>query len=113
MRKPGPARPLSFLRFESLAAACALLLAVATAILARAPSAAPQASADRAEDGKVIGVAFDGRMVSNLEKSVAFYKAIGFVPVEGVNSAWRSDEVMNRIHGTKNVESRMAKFTLD
>ncbi|HXJ18167.1 MAG TPA: VOC family protein, partial [Candidatus Polarisedimenticolia bacterium] len=47
------------------------------------------------------------------EKSVAFYKAIGFVPVEGVNSAWRSDEVMNRIHGTKNVESRMAKFTLD
>ena len=63
--------------------------------------------------GQVIGLAFDGRMVSDLDKSVAFYKALGFVPVEGVNSSWRKDEVMNRIHGTKGLESRMAKFTLN
>jgi catechol 2,3-dioxygenase-like lactoylglutathione lyase family enzyme len=113
VRKPGKARPLSFLRFEILAAACALLLAVTTVILAHAPAAARQAGAENAGNGKVIGVALDGRMVSNLDKSVAFYKALGFVPVEGVNSAWRNDGVFNRIHGTKGVESRMAKFTLD
>lgn len=113
MRKPAPARSLWFLRFEALAAAFAVLFAAVAAILAHAPSAASQANAQHAEKGKVIGLAFDGRMVSDLDKSVAFYKALGFVPVEGVNPVWRNDEVFNRIHGTKGVESRMAKFTLN
>ena len=52
-------------------------------------------------------------MVSDLDKSVAFYKAIGFTEVPNVDKSWRKDEVMNRIHGTKGVESRMAKFTLN
>lgn len=113
MRKPGPAWSSWFLGFEIPIVACALFFAVATATLAQAPSAAPKAGATSAEQGRVIGLAFDGRMVSDLDKSVAFYKALGFIPVEGVNSTWRKDEVFNRIHGTKDVESRMAKFTLN
>jgi catechol 2,3-dioxygenase-like lactoylglutathione lyase family enzyme len=112
VRKPGPALSSWFLGFKTLAAACALLLAAAAATFAQAPSAAPP-SFLTASKGQVVGVAFVGRMVSDLDKSVAFYKAIGFVPVEGVNPSWRKDEVMNRIHGTKGVESRMAKFTLN
>lgn len=112
MRKPGPARSSSFFGCKAVAA-CALLLAAATAAFAQAPAAASPAGAPSSEKGRVIGLAFDGRMVANLDKSVAFYKAIGFAPVEGVNSSWLTDDVMNRIHGTKGVESRMAKLTLD
>jgi catechol 2,3-dioxygenase-like lactoylglutathione lyase family enzyme len=100
-------RSSSLIDFRTLAAATALLLIAAVAILAQAPAPPPAVA------GKVIGLAFDGRMVGDLDKSVAFYKAIGFVPVEGVNPVWRNDETFNRIHGTKGVESRMAKFTLD
>jgi catechol 2,3-dioxygenase-like lactoylglutathione lyase family enzyme len=89
--------------------ACALFLAVAVAGIFQPSSAAPQFGSK----GTVVGIEFDGRMVSDLDKSVAFYKAIGFTEVPNVDKSWRKDEVMNRIHGTKGVESRMAKFTLN
>jgi catechol 2,3-dioxygenase-like lactoylglutathione lyase family enzyme len=63
--------------------------------------------------GAVVGMDFDGRMVSDLDKSVAFYKQLGFTEVPNVDKSWRKDEVMNRIHGTKGVESRMAKLTIN
>jgi len=56
---------------------------------------------------------FDGRMVSDLDKSVAFYKLLGFSEVPNVDKSWRNDEVMNRIHGTHGVESRMAKLQIN
>ena len=91
------------------AVACALFLAIAIAGIRQPSSAAPQFGSK----GSVVGIEFDGRMVSDLDKSVAFYKAIGFTEVPNVDKSWRKDEVMNRIHGTKGVESRMAKFTLN
>ena len=91
---------------------CALLLGQVTAGLAQEESAAPPSFLVGSK-GQVIGLSFVGRMVGDLDKSVAFYQALGFVPAEGVNSSWRNDEVMNRIHGAKGVESRMAKFTLN
>lgn len=97
----------------SLKSALPACLLLGTMALSLAPSAAPQVSFLNTGPGHVIGVAFDGRMVGDLDKSVAFYKALGFVPAEGVNSSWRNDEVMNHIHGTRGVESRMAKFTLN
>lgn len=97
-------------RFNFAAVLCALLLGVAALGLRQSLSAAPQFGPNK---GAVVGIEFDGRMVSDLDKSVAFYKAIGFSEVPGVNKSWRKDEVMNRIHGTKGVESRMAKFTLN
>ena len=89
----------------------ALLLGIASAVGAQQGTAPP--SLLTGSKGRVLGLAFVGRMVGDLDKSVAFYKAIGFAPVEGVNSSWRKDEVMNRIHGARGVESRMAKFTLN
>jgi catechol 2,3-dioxygenase-like lactoylglutathione lyase family enzyme len=91
------------------ATACALLVVVAIAGILQSSSAAPQF----ASKGSVVGIEFDGRMVSDLDKSVAFYKALGFSEVPNVDKSWRKDEVMNRIHGTKGVESRMAKFTIN
>jgi catechol 2,3-dioxygenase-like lactoylglutathione lyase family enzyme len=88
-------------------AAC--LLALVAVFAVRPAIAAPQFGPNK---GSVVGIEFDGRMVSDLDKSVAFYKAIGFSEVGGVDKSWRKDEVMNRIHGTKGVESRMAKLTL-
>lgn len=73
----------------------------------------PTPSFSAANKGRVIGLAFYGRSVGDLDKAVAYYKAIGFVPAEGVNSSWRNDAVMNRIHGVKDIESRMAKFTMN
>ena len=96
--------------FKTLRLMVAALLASVAVSAMRPAIAAPQFGANR---GAVVGIEFDGRMVSDLDKSVAFYKAIGFSEVPGVNKSWRKDEVMNRIHGTKGVESRMAKFTLN
>ena len=107
MSQPISPRSSSPMNLRNLACAAALIFLAAIAILAQAPATAPAAA------GKVIGLAFDGRMVGDLDKSVAFYQAIGFVPVEGVNPVWRNDATFNRIHGTKGIESRMAKFTLD
>jgi catechol 2,3-dioxygenase-like lactoylglutathione lyase family enzyme len=108
MSKPVSGRSW-FLVFRSVAAAIVPVLIAVIAVLAQVPGPAAVSTVP----GKVIGVAFVGRMIADLDKSVAFYKAIGFVPVEGVNAAWRNDEVFNRIHGTKGVESRMAKFTIN
>jgi catechol 2,3-dioxygenase-like lactoylglutathione lyase family enzyme len=90
----------------------AFVCAVALASLALSPvvQAAPQFGANK---GQVVGLEFDGRSVSNLDKSVEFYKLLGFTEVSGVDKSWRVDPVMNRIHGTKGVESRMAKLTIN
>ncbi len=93
-----------------LAAACLSLLAVCVAGSMQSAVAAPQFGSNK---GSVVGIEFDGRMVSDLDKSVAFYKTIGFTEVPNVDKSWRKDDVMNRIHGTKGVESRMAKLTLN
>jgi catechol 2,3-dioxygenase-like lactoylglutathione lyase family enzyme len=98
-----------FAGFRPVALVCALLMGFAVFGLRQSSSAAPQFGSK----GSVVGIEFDGRMVSDLDKSVAFYKALGFVEVPNLDKSWRSDAVMNRIHGTKGVESRMAKFTLN
>lgn len=90
------------------------VLAVASAVSGSPVSAQQPPAFLAATKGQIVGLAYVGRMVGNLDRSVAFYTALGFTPVtEGVNSAWRADPVMNRIHGTQNVESRMAKFTIE
>ncbi|MFZ0786928.1 MAG: VOC family protein [Candidatus Acidiferrales bacterium] len=109
MRKSAPARSW-FSVFAAVALACAL----AFAAISSSPSsgAAPQVFLGTSA-GQVVGAEFDGRTVSNLEKSVAFYKMLGFTEVPGVDKSWRDDPVMNRIHGTKGIESRMAKLTIN
>ena len=97
------------LKIIRLAAAVCLALVAACAVGSLRPAAAQQLGTSK---GAVVGVEFDGRMVSDLDKSVAFYKMLGFSEVSGVNKSWRKDEVMDKIHGTKSVESRMAKLEI-
>src|SRR5271154_6956771 len=102
MSKGKPAWSSRLPVFTALAFVCTLLAALA--------GAAPQFGVSK---GQVIGAEFDGRSVADLDKAVAYYKAIGFTEVPNVDKSWRNDAVMNRIHGTKGVESRMAKFTIN
>lgn len=106
MSKAARRSSLRFTAFLIFGAAALVGLA-----LASPAHAAPQNLG--ASAGQVVGIEFDGRSVSNLEKSVEFYKLLGFTEVPGVDKSWRTDPVMNRIHGTKGVESRMAKLTIN
>lgn len=96
----------------TLATACAALFVLAAVTFSPSSHAAPQAYLLQSK-GMVVGMEFDGRMVSDLDKSVAFYKLLGFTEVSGVDKSWRKDAVMDRIHGTKGVESRMAKLQIN
>ncbi len=60
--------------------------------------------------GKVVGIAFVGRMVSDLDRSVAFYKALGFSQDPAADPAWRKDEVIEHLYGVKGIQTRMAKM---
>jgi catechol 2,3-dioxygenase-like lactoylglutathione lyase family enzyme len=110
VRKTRLALPSTTCRRTALIAGATLLLALAS-VAWRSANAAPQNIG--VSRGQVIGVEFDARMVSDLDKSVAFYKLLGFSEVSGVDSSWRVDEVFNQIYGTKGVPSRMAKLTIN
>jgi len=106
-------RPLSrSVKVGTFTALCSLWFVLASVNLTPSSHAAPQSYLEMSK-GMVVGMAFDGRMVSDLDKSVAFYKMLGFTEVPGVDKSWRKDEVMDRIHGTKGAESRMAKLQIN
>lgn len=83
--------------------ACVSLVAPSGAALAQASS----------DPGRIVGIAFVGRTVSDLDRSVAFYKALGFKQDLRANPEWRSDEVTERIYGVKGVQTRMAKMLMN
>ncbi|MEP7242927.1 MAG: hypothetical protein ABI885_04500 [Gammaproteobacteria bacterium] len=85
-------------------------LALAAALLFSTPSLS---QAPAGEPGKVGGIAFVGRMVADLDRSVAFYKAIGFAQDPAANPAWRKDEVVEHLYGVKDIETRMAKMFIN
>lgn len=85
-----------------LAGPLALLLVISLPALAQPP-----------EQGEVIGITFAGRMVSNLDRSVAFYEALGFIEDPAARPLWRRDPVVEHlyaIHSAGGVETRMAKM---
>ncbi len=81
-----------------------------------APPSASAASASASENGRVVGVAFVGRMVSNLDRSLRFYEALGFTQDPDVDSSWRRNAALDRlfgIRGTRGIEVRTAKLTIN
>ncbi len=84
----------------------ALTLAMATASLAGTPKARAAG-----KEAKVLGMAFDGHQVSNLDNSIKFYEALDF-HLSGKPTGWAVDKVANRLGGTKGVESRTAIMTI-
>jgi catechol 2,3-dioxygenase-like lactoylglutathione lyase family enzyme len=69
-----------------------------------APSLFAQA-ADRPSD--VLGLAFVGHQVSDLERSIKFFEAIDFKVAEGPG-AWTVDQELNKLGSTPGAESRTA-----
>ncbi len=88
-----------------IAAACALTAAMATVGLARSSAPTPNTGAP-ADEGKVLGMAFDGHQAANLDNTVKFYETLGY-PVAS-RTGWKVDKVVNALGGTKGAESRTA-----
>ncbi|MGH8149435.1 MAG: VOC family protein [Steroidobacteraceae bacterium] len=101
----------------SMAAVAAIagagLLAQAAPVHAATTGSA--SAATTSAQGRVIGISFVGRLVSNLDRSVAFYQALGFHVDPKANPAWRHDPVVDRIYGIRNphATSRMAKLYIE
>ena len=90
-----------------VALACALGVLLAAPAISEAPGSHAAAAAG---SGKVVALTFVGRMVGNLDRSVAFYKTLGFSQDPLANPAWRKDEVIEHLYGVKGIETRMAKM---
>ena len=58
-------------------------------------------------------IAFVGRMISDLDKSIPFYQAIGFSRDGNVDSSWHNDEALNNLLGLHGVTSRTARLTIN
>jgi catechol 2,3-dioxygenase-like lactoylglutathione lyase family enzyme len=60
------------------------------------------------QQGSIVGLAFVGRMVADLDHSVTFYKALGFSQDSGTDAAWHKDRVIEHLYGVDRIETRMA-----
>jgi catechol 2,3-dioxygenase-like lactoylglutathione lyase family enzyme len=80
----------------------ALLLTLATPLFEQPSFAQPS---DRPSD--VLGLAFVGHQVSDLERSIKFFEAIDFKVAEGPG-AWTVDKELNKLGNTPGAESRTA-----
>jgi catechol 2,3-dioxygenase-like lactoylglutathione lyase family enzyme len=99
-------KPVSSWVSKRVAVAAAGVLAIAAAGMNLARSSARALNADEGGAGKVLGMAFDGHQVSNLDNSIRFYEALDF-KVES-KTDWKVDKSVNALGGTKGAESRTA-----
>jgi catechol 2,3-dioxygenase-like lactoylglutathione lyase family enzyme len=53
---------------------------------------------------------FVGRAVRDLDRSVAFYRMLGFTQDLQANPAWRKDPVVEGLYGVRGITTRMAKM---
>ena len=66
-----------------------------------------------ADGGRVIGLAFTGRLVADLDQSVAYYETLGFKRDPAARPGWRKDKVVARLYGVPGIETRMAKMYIN
>ncbi|MGA8768044.1 MAG: VOC family protein [Candidatus Acidiferrales bacterium] len=105
MKKRNSERSLSSGKFGVIVAAGILAVAMATIGIARTSAGAPNA-APASDEGKVLGMAFDGHQVSNLDNSIKFYEVLDFKVSSKTD--WKVDKVANALGGTKGAMSRTA-----
>jgi catechol 2,3-dioxygenase-like lactoylglutathione lyase family enzyme len=79
-------------------------------VFAQSRSSSPGPAA--AESGKVTGLAFVSLQVSNLQKSIDYYRALGFALTGDTNPPWIKDEAANRLYNTPGAMSRTAVLTI-
>jgi catechol 2,3-dioxygenase-like lactoylglutathione lyase family enzyme len=59
-------------------------------------------------------LAFVGRNVADLDRSMAFYKAIGFSQDPAADTAWRKDQGIEQLYGVHGMQTRTARmFTVN
>src|SRR5580658_5746889 len=92
------------MRFNPFAATWLAVMFVSACSVAAAQAPAP----DAAWQGARLG--FVGRVVKDLDRSVAFYKMIGFTQDPLANPVWRTDPVVEGLYGVKGFTTRMAKM---
>ena len=86
-------------------AAAVFAVTMATVGLARPSARAANAAADTGSP-LVLGMAFDGHQVANLDTTVKFYETLGY-PVAS-RTDWKVDKIANELGGTKGAQSRTA-----
>ncbi len=92
-------------RFHPVAA---MWLAVFIAVAA--PQARAQGSAPEVMSWQGARLGFVGRMVKDLDRSVTFYKMIGFTQDPLVKSGWRTDREAQALYAAKGIKTRTAKM---
>jgi catechol 2,3-dioxygenase-like lactoylglutathione lyase family enzyme len=90
--------------------AAAWLAALCAAGSLGSSMASAQGSAPAAATWQSTRLAFVGRVVGDLDRSVAFYKMLGFTQDPAANPQWRTDPVVEGLYGTKGFTTRMAKM---
>jgi catechol 2,3-dioxygenase-like lactoylglutathione lyase family enzyme len=65
-----------------------------------------------AQQNRAVGLAFVGRTVADLDRSVAFYKAIGFRQDRGLDTDWHKDKVIAHLYGLDRIETRVARMAI-
>jgi catechol 2,3-dioxygenase-like lactoylglutathione lyase family enzyme len=58
-------------------------------------------------------LALVGRIVANLDQSVEFYQALGFVKDEAESHGWNRDETIEALFGVNDIETRVAKMQIN
>ncbi len=91
-------------RINRAAAACLAVFLAAGGSACPAQGSAPGGAWQGARLG------FVGRVVKDLDTSVAFYKMIGFTQDPLANPVWRTDPVVEGLYGVKGITTRMAKM---
>jgi len=107
MKKLGALNSLLSRNLGVVVAAGVLTLAIATAGLAR--SARTPNSADGSASSKVLGMAFDGHQVANLDNSIKYYEVLDFHVTSKTD--WHVDKTLNKLGNTPGAESRTAVMT--
>ncbi len=66
----------------------------------------------RTESGKVLGLAFVSLQVDGLQRSMDYYRALGFSVVGDTDPPWIEDEAANRLYNTPRAMSRTATMRI-
>ncbi len=105
MKKLGTGNSSGVGKLGVIAAAGVLTVAMAAVGFARSSARMANTAADTGSP-LVLGMAFDGHQVGNLDTTVKFYETLGY-PVAS-RTDWKVDKIANALGGTKGAESRTA-----
>ena len=67
---------------------------------------------EMADSGKVLGIAFETVQVSSLDRSIEYYRTLGFTLENQTDPTWTEDEAANRLYKTPGAASRTATLTI-